>query len=199
MLTSASASCLLTSFASLQDGAIDGPGFLVTRGMDASLAGLGLARVSTQSSSSESIPGRLNGHGLSHNGAAMGVDLQLRHGTTAGRGPGASRGRQGSQRGGRSSLQERAHGFGLTKNAVHGDSVRGKWKTKIFERAPIRERESGRKVEIMLSGGTTLERQISGAQCESHQASTVSSSESRVGWLMVSMTWLSAALQSLCK
>lgn len=60
--------------------------------MDASLASLGMARNGTKSSSSESIPGRLNSHSLTHNRATVSKDLKLGHGAAAWRWLGASRG-----------------------------------------------------------------------------------------------------------
>lgn len=69
--------------------------------------------------------GRLNGHGLAHDRAAVGKQLQLGHGAAAGRGRnlranGAGRSRQSSQRGRRRLLEERTHGLGLPQNSVHG-------------------------------------------------------------------------------
>lgn len=78
---------------------------------------------------------RLHRHGLAHDGAAVGKDLELGHGAaTRGRSRrrrrllrrGADRRRRERPQGRRRRLlQEGAHGLGLAENGVHGD-VRGR-------------------------------------------------------------------------
>lgn len=64
---------------------------------------------------------RLDGHGLAHDGAAAGENLQLGHGAAAG-GHGGSRGggRHGTEPGSSGLHHEGAHGLGLAQNRVHG-------------------------------------------------------------------------------
>lgn len=110
-----------TIFTLLKNRGVNSAGLLGAAGMDTSLVDLGLAREGTKSSGdSNSISGRLNGHGLSHDGAAVSKDLKLGHGAAAWRRLGASRSRQGPKSGGRGGLEERTHGLGLTENAIHG-------------------------------------------------------------------------------
>lgn len=115
----------LTILASLENWALHSPGLLVTARVKPSLAGgLGLRRKGTNARRS-AVLGRLNSHGLAHDGAAMRIQLQLGHGAAQWRGLGASHRRHGTQGRGRCRLQERAHGLGLTQDAIHGEEVVG--------------------------------------------------------------------------
>lgn len=108
-----------TFVAAIENGRFHGPGSLVGRSMNLSLR---LGRQSANGSGGTMLR-RLHGEGLAHNRAAVGVQLQLGHGTTTGRRLVTGRGGQSAQRGGRGRLEKRADGFGLAQDGVHGDSV----------------------------------------------------------------------------
>lgn len=105
-------------------GTLDSASLLVAASVHASTASLGVARKGADGAHG-CVLGRLDGHGLAHDGAAVGKHLQLGHGAAAGRGRdrsdglGASRSRHGAQGSRRGRLEEGAHGLGLTKNAIH--------------------------------------------------------------------------------
>lgn len=81
---------------------------------------LGLLNERSRSSAgAASHASRLNSHGLAHDGAAVGEDLQLGDGATARRSGGARGGGHGAEAGSRGLLHEGAHSLGLAKNGVH--------------------------------------------------------------------------------
>ena len=88
---------------------------------------LGLLRLSVESvhagngsNTGVAETGRLNGHGLAHDGAAARKGLQLGDGAAA-RGSGRTGGRRhGPEAGSRRLGHEGAHGLGLTEDRVHG-------------------------------------------------------------------------------
>lgn len=109
-----------TVLSSVQNRVLHGASLLVTARVNPSLVRAGWRREGTNAGRS-AILGRLHGHGLAHDGAAVRIQLQLGHGAAAGRGSRAGAGgrRHGPQSGGRGRLEERAHGLGLTQDAVH--------------------------------------------------------------------------------
>lgn len=121
-----------------------------TAGVDASLAALvegrevaetgNGGRGATHAAAGLAHAGGLDGEGLAHDGAALAEQLEAREGASAGGGDGlvllllvldscsggraaTGRGREGAEGGGRSLLEERAHGLGLAEDGVHGGSV----------------------------------------------------------------------------
>ena len=77
--------------------------------------------VSAAGDASATEAGRLDGHGLAHDRAAVGQDLQLGEGAAAGRRLRPRHGRRhGPQAGRRRLLHEGAHGLGLAEDGVHG-------------------------------------------------------------------------------
>lgn len=109
-----------TIIAAAEERRLDGAGLLVAARVDARATRLAAAGQGADAGE-RGVLGRLHGEGLAHDGAAMGVDLQLGHGAAAGRGGlGTGRRGHGAERRGRGGLEEGAHGLGLTENAVHG-------------------------------------------------------------------------------
>lgn len=144
----------------VDEGGIDSAGIFVTAGVDTGAARLGVGaqradasdrRVSHLGRSTVAVLSRLDGQGLSHDGAAMSEQLQLGHGSATGRdghlgrrldGMRASRGRQRTQLGGRGRLQEGAHGLGLAQGSLHDEQQ------VVFEQSFV--------LEWFGRGGTTL-------------------------------------------
>lgn len=91
---------------------------------------LGLVNEGSRSSAgAASSASRLNSHGLAHDGAAVGEDLQLGNGAAARRSGRARGGSHGAEAGSCGLLHEGAHGLGLAKNGVHDG--RGVWRWQL--------------------------------------------------------------------
>jgi hypothetical protein len=121
---------LLTFLPSTEERlALDRLSLMGTAGVQLRLTRLALARESRESGdwrntgdASATKAGRLDSHGLPHNGAAVGQDLQLRDSPAARRSlrtcVGSRRHRPQGSNG--CILHEGAHGLGLTKDRIHG-------------------------------------------------------------------------------
>lgn len=111
------------TFLTTKNGILHGPGLMSAAGMEPSPSSFARegphgpdGRQATQTHLARLCG--LDSQCLSHDGAATSNGLQVGHAATTGRGM-AGRRREGSERGRRSLLQERAHGLRLTKNCVH--------------------------------------------------------------------------------
>ena len=112
----------LTVIPALDDGSFDGSCSIGSAGMNAGPAGLGVTREGTQAGRS-TVLGRLDSHGLAHDRASVGEDLQLGHGAAAGRSLGAGGRRESTESGGGGRFHERAHGLGLADDGVHDGQI----------------------------------------------------------------------------